>query len=76
MDYERQILHQLKVLAVDRAKQGRVNTGTASILVKVQDAEDRPPEFVKIQPVARINEDAPIGASVLQGIFVRFIGMQ
>lgn len=52
---------------MDRAKQGRVNTGTASILVKVQDVEDQPPEFVKIQPVARINEDAPVGTSVLQG---------
>lgn len=67
MDYEKQVLHQLKVLAVDRAKQGRVNTGTASVLVKVQDVEDQPPEFVKIQPVARIHEDAPIGTSVLQG---------
>lgn len=52
---------------MDRAKQGRVNTGTASVLVKVQDVEDQPPEFVKIQPVARIHEDAPIGTSVLQG---------
>lgn len=52
---------------MDRAKQGRVNTGTASILVRVQDVEDQPPEFVKIQPVARINEDAPVGTSVLQG---------
>lgn len=57
------------MLAVDRAKQGRVNTGTASILVKVQDVEDQSPEFVKIQPVARINEDAPIGTSVLQGSY-------
>lgn len=68
LDYERQILHQLKVLAVDRAKQGRVNTGTATLLVKVQDVEDQPPEFVKIQPVARVSEDAPVGTSILQGL--------
>lgn len=68
LDYEKQILHQLKVLAVDRAKQGRVNTGTASVLVKVQDVEDQPPEFVKIQPVARVQEDAPVGTVVLQGL--------
>lgn len=67
MDYERQILHQLKVLAVDRAKQGRVNTGTATLLVKVQDIEDQPPEFVKIQPVVRVSEDTPVGTSILQG---------
>ncbi|XP_017773804.1 PREDICTED: cadherin-23 [Nicrophorus vespilloides] len=66
LDYETQTLHQLKVLAVDRAKQGRVNTGTAALLVKVEDVEDQPPEFVKVQPVARVAEDAPVGTPVLQ----------
>lgn len=67
LDYERKSLYQLRVLAVDRANQGRVNTGTAAILVKVQDVEDQPPEFVVASPVTRISEDAPIGTSVLQG---------
>ncbi|KAI8422689.1 hypothetical protein MSG28_006460 [Choristoneura fumiferana] len=67
LDYERKSLYQLRVLAVDRANQGRVNTGTAAILVKVQDVEDQPPEFVVASPVTRISEDAEIGTSVLQG---------
>lgn len=67
LDYEKQVLHQLKVLAVDRAKQGRVNTGTAAILVKVQDVEDQPPQFVRMQPVVRIAEDAPVGSTIMQG---------
>ncbi|KAJ8721348.1 hypothetical protein PYW07_002123 [Mythimna separata] len=66
LDYERKSLYQLRVLAVDRANQGRVNTGTAAILIKVQDVEDQPPEFVVASPVTRISEDAPIGTSVLQ----------
>ncbi|KAF5272299.1 hypothetical protein FQR65_LT04956 [Abscondita terminalis] len=66
LDYEKQTMHQLKVLAVDRAKQGRVNTGTAALLIKVEDVEDQPPEFVRVQSMARVSEDAPIGTSILQ----------
>lgn len=69
LDYEKKSLYQLRVLAVDRANQGRVNTGTAAILVKVQDEEDQPPEFVVASPVTRISEDAPIGTSVLHGSY-------
>lgn len=67
LDYERKSLYQLRILAVDRANQGRVNTGTAAVLVKVQDVEDQPPEFIVASPVTRISEDAPVGTSVLQG---------
>lgn len=70
LDYERKSLYQLRILAVDRANQGRVNTGTAAILVKVQDVEDQPPEFIVASPVTRISEDAPVGTSVLQGNYV------
>ncbi|CAH2108500.1 unnamed protein product [Euphydryas editha] len=66
LDYERKSLYQLRVLAVDRANQGRVNTGTAAILVKVQDVEDQPPEFVVATPITRISEDASVGTAVLQ----------
>ncbi|GLV38052.1 Cadherin 88C [Carabus blaptoides fortunei] len=66
LDYERRTLHQLRVLAVDRAKQGRVNTAIAPLLINVQDVEDQPPEFVRVTPVARVSEDAPVGTSVLQ----------
>uniref|UniRef100_A0AAR5PBK0 Cadherin domain-containing protein n=1 Tax=Dendroctonus ponderosae TaxID=77166 RepID=A0AAR5PBK0_DENPD len=70
LDYERQTVHQVKVLAVDRAKEGRVNTGTAVILVKVLDVEDRPPEFVRVVPISRIAENSPIGSTVLQVIAI------
>ncbi|XP_063244010.1 cadherin-23 [Bacillus rossius redtenbacheri] len=66
LDYERKFLYQLRVLAVDRANNDRVNTGTAAIVVKVQDVEDQPPEFVVASPVTRVSEDARIGTSVLQ----------
>ncbi|XP_046805505.1 cadherin-23 [Lucilia cuprina] len=70
LDYETKALYQLRVLAVDRANQGPVNTGTAAILIKVKDIEDQPPEFVKVQPVARIPEDAPVGTKVLRVLCV------
>ncbi|KAH8267311.1 hypothetical protein KR018_005727 [Drosophila ironensis] len=66
LDYERKSLYQLRILAIDRANQGPINTGTAAILVKVKDLEDQPPEFVEVQAVARIAEDAPIGTRVLR----------
>lgn len=68
LDYERKSLYQLRVLAIDRASQGRVNTGTAALVVQVQDVEDQPPEFIVASPVTRISEDASVGTSVLQGI--------
>ncbi|XP_055907178.1 cadherin-23 [Eupeodes corollae] len=66
LDYETKSLYQLRVLAIDRANQGPVNTGTAAILVKIKDIEDQPPEFIQVQAVARIPEDAPVGTRVLR----------
>ncbi|XP_064108915.1 cadherin-23-like isoform X3 [Macrobrachium nipponense] len=66
LDYERKSLYQLKVLAVDRAISGRVNTGTANILVRVQDVEDQPPQFIQAPPVTRIPEDIPVNSGVLE----------
>ncbi|CAL4059672.1 unnamed protein product [Meganyctiphanes norvegica] len=66
LDYERKRLYQLKVLAVDRAISGRVNTGTAAVLVKVVDVEDRPPEFIQAPSVTRIPEDIQVNSGVLQ----------
>lgn len=66
LDYERKSLYQLRVLAVDRAHQGIVNTATAALLVKVKDIEDQPPEFIVVTPVARVSEDVPIGTKILQ----------
>lgn len=70
LDYESKALYQLRVLAVDRANQGPINTGTAAILIKVKDIEDQPPEFIKVQPVARIPEDAPVGTRVMRVLCV------
>lgn len=64
LDYERKSLYQLKVLAIDRANQGRINTGTAALVVKVKDLEDQGPEFVSQSPVTRISESIPKGSYV------------
>lgn len=66
LDYEKSSLHQLRVLAIDRANEEKRKTGTAAILIRVQDVEDQPPEFVMVTPVTRVSEDAPVGSSVLQ----------
>lgn len=66
LDYERKNLYQLRVLAVDRANQGQINTGTAAIVVKVKDVEDQPPEFVVASPITRIPENVPKGSKVLE----------
>lgn len=64
LDYERKSLYQLRVLAIDRAHQGRTNTGTAAIVVKVKDLEDNGPEFIVASPVTRISESIPKGSIV------------
>ncbi|OXU32081.1 hypothetical protein TSAR_007838 [Trichomalopsis sarcophagae] len=66
LDYERKYLYQLRILAVDRAINEKVNTGSTAILVKVQDVEDQPPEFISMTPVSRISENSKVGTSVLQ----------
>lgn len=65
LDYEKKSLYQLRVLAVDRANQGPVNTGTAALLVRVRDVEDQPPEFVVATPVQRVSEGMPKGTKIL-----------
>lgn len=66
LDYEKKYLYQLRILAVDRSNNERVNTGTAAILVKIEDVEDQDPEFLVVSPVTRISEDAQIGSPVLK----------
>ena len=67
LDFERKNLYQLRVLARDRSNQGKVNTGTAALLIKVRDIEDQPPEFVSVTPVIRISEDTKAGSAISQG---------
>ncbi|XP_055586421.1 cadherin-23 [Uranotaenia lowii] len=66
LDYERKNVYQLRILARDRASQGKINTGTAALLVKINDVEDQPPEFVSAPAVVRIPELSPIGTTVAQ----------
>ncbi|XP_067141770.1 cadherin-23 isoform X2 [Centruroides vittatus] len=65
LDYEKKSIHQLRVLAIDRANTGRINTATAAILIKVEDVEDQPPEFIIVPPVTRIPEDLTVNSHVL-----------
>lgn len=67
LDYERRQSYQLRILAVDRASRGKVNTATTMLLVRVQDVEDTPPEFVFAPALSRIPEDAELGTEVLRG---------
>ena len=57
------------MLARDRSGGGRVNTGTASIVVEVKDLENRNPIFISENPVTRIPEDTPVKSYVLEGQF-------
>ncbi|XP_071547486.1 cadherin-23 isoform X4 [Panulirus ornatus] len=66
LDFERKSLYQLRVLAVDRAISGRVNTGTAALVVRVTDVEDQPPQFIQAPPVTRIPEDISVNSGVLE----------
>ncbi|XP_050735758.1 cadherin-23-like isoform X6 [Eriocheir sinensis] len=66
LDYERKSLYQLRVLAVDRAISGQVNTATAALVVRVGDVEDQPPQFIHAPPVTRIPEDIPVNSGVLE----------
>lgn len=59
LDFEKQRLHQLRVVAKDRANFGRVNSATSAILIRVQDVEDEPPEFVSVPSLTRLAEDVP-----------------
>lgn len=67
LDYETATVHELRVVAQDRAKQGRVNSATAHVLVHVRDLDDTPPHFLTTNSLARVPEDVPVGTSVLQG---------
>ncbi|XP_035709581.1 cadherin-23-like isoform X3 [Folsomia candida] len=67
LDYERKFLHQIKVLAMDRAEtEAQINQAIASIVVQVQDLEDTGPTFIAVPPVTKIREDVPVNSFVLQ----------
>ena len=73
LDYETQSVYQLKVIAMDRGgfggfNQDRVNTATAAVLVKVEDVEDKKPEFIRVPSVTRVLEGVPKHTQV--GIYI------
>ena len=75
MDYETQSLHQLRILAKDRANFGRINSATTGILIKVQDIEDESPEFVSVPSITRITEDVPTFTEV-RSFFILFYSLK
>lgn len=67
LDYERRSWYQLRILAKDQASdQGRINTATAGLLVRLVDEEDQGPEFITVPSVTRVAEDAHPGTSILR----------
>ena len=66
LDYEKQKIHQLRIVAKDRANFGRVNSAETALLIKVQDIEDEPPEFVSVPSVTRLAEDVPTFTEVCE----------
>ncbi len=60
LDFERKPVYEVKVIASDRAPLGGVaNSAATTILVKVEDVSDTPPQFVSAPSVTRIPEDVP-----------------
>ncbi|RWS14756.1 cadherin-23-like protein [Dinothrombium tinctorium] len=70
LDYERKSFYQLKILAIDRAIEGERHTASATLLVRVDDAEDQPPVFIFVPSVTRIPENLQIGSQVLRVIAI------
>ena len=67
LDYERRSWYQLRILAKDQASdQGRINTATAGLMVRLIDEDDQGPEFITVPSVTRVAEDAQPGTSVLR----------
>jgi len=76
LDYERQSLHQLRIVAKDRANFGRINSATTGILIKVQDIEDKAPAFISVPSISRISEDVPTFSEVRLTFFDAFFASQ
>lgn len=66
LDYEQKPLHQLRVLAIDRAIEHERLTATTSILVSVEDCEDQPPMFTFVPSITRIPENLAVGSPVVR----------
>lgn len=67
LDYERRSWYQLRILAKDQASdQGRINTATAGLLVRLIDEDDQGPEFITVPSVTRVAEDTVPGTAVLK----------
>lgn len=66
LDYETRSWYQLRILARDQGPEGRINTATAGLLVRLVDEEDQGPEFITVPSITRIPEDAQPGTSVLR----------
>ena len=77
LDYESQSVYQLKVMAMDKGGFGGINgeginTAVASVLVKVEDVEDRTPEFISVPSVTRVSEGVAKHTQVDSNLFLRY----
>lgn len=65
LDREQQSLYSLQIQASDRG-QPRSRQGHCNITVLVEDQNDNAPRFKLPKYVASVQEDAPLGTSVVQ----------
>ncbi|KAG9510252.1 Protocadherin Fat 4, partial [Fragariocoptes setiger] len=64
LDFEQQPLHQLKLLAIDRAAEPERLSATAHIVVRVDDCADQSPVFTHVPSVVHVPEDSELGRQV------------
>eukprot|EP00064_Thunnus_orientalis_P016936 superscaffoldBa00003473_g17009 len=64
LDREEKAVHNLILTAVDGGVP--VRSGTANIIVRVQDTNDNPPRFDKQTYTINMTENSPIGATVMK----------
>ena len=62
------VVFLLQIVATDGGDPAR--TGTLSVRINVQDLNDSPPKFTEQRYFTNILEDTPVGASILQVIFI------
>ena len=53
LDYEQRSWYQLTILAKDRANQGRINTASAGLLVRIVDKDDQGSPFLLLIDIPR-----------------------
>lgn len=65
LDYEKESLHPLRIIAYDRAPAEKQKSTTALLLIRVLDVPDEPPVFTHVPQVTKLSETFPIGKEIL-----------